>query len=501
MSFVRRSIRINNENEVLTNRDGFRPAKRQIEENAEEAGNAEKHFRLTKQPKTDSNGGIRRTALGDVTNRRSVLGNATNRISIKKSTVSSMSTSLSTAGAVFKKKITAGKRSLRNVNIGSRSLNTANSSKRDLENINESNCFVATANISKRNLDHVSVGCRHAIPAPSVAPILCARGSSSSSITEPMSRSTSSVTLVVNTCETMGQISKLSPKFNIVSPTIEKKEHDIDSKDKNDPTACWQYAEEITKYHLETEKNRRPNGSYMAHQSNINSKMRAILVDWLVDVHYKYGLLSQTLHIAILLIDYFLEKNLSIGRRRLQLVGVTAMFIASKYEDIYPPEAEEFVKITDNAYTREEVFQMEAKMLATIGFRVTFPTAFQFMRRFIKASRTCNDRVEHFAHYVIDRSLQEYKLIKYLPSTIAASAVYVARTQMRDIPAWSSTMEHHSTYSEQSLTSCVNDIKEMLWNAHNGVGKLAKLTAVRRKFSKARFLAVAAEPLAFRKSI
>lgn len=184
------------------------------------------------------------------------------------------------------------------------------------------------------------------------------------------------------------------------------------------------------------QKKRKPSSSYMTRQSDVNPKMRAILVDWLVDVHYKYGLMPQTLHIAVLLIDHYLDKNLSVERQRLQLVGISAMFIASKYEEIYPPEAEDFVKITDNAYTRDEVFQMEAKMLATIGYRVTFPTAFQFVKRFLKASRTCDDRVEHFAHYAIDRSLQEYKLLKYLPSTIAASAVHISRTQMRDFPAW-----------------------------------------------------------------
>lgn len=174
----------------------------------------------------------------------------------------------------------------------------------------------------------------------------------------------------------------------------------------------------------------------MSRQTDINSKMRAILVDWLVDVHCKYDLLPQTLHVAVRLIDRYLEKDLAVPRQRLQLVGVTAMFIASKYEEIYPPEADDFVRITDNAYTRDEVFKMEEELLASIGYRVTFPTSYQFMKRFIKASRTRDDRVEHFSHYVIDRSLQEYKLVKYLPSTIAASAVHIARTQMRDLPVW-----------------------------------------------------------------
>lgn len=174
----------------------------------------------------------------------------------------------------------------------------------------------------------------------------------------------------------------------------------------------------------------------MTLQTDINSKMRAILIDWLVDVHYKYALLPQTLHIAILLIDRFLEKNKALKRQKLQLVGITAMFVASKYEEIYPPEASDFVKITDNAYSKEELFQMERELLAGLEYRVTFPTSYQFMKRFVKASKPKDDRVEHFAHYVIDRTLQEIRMLKYAPSLIAASAVHMAKTQMDELPAW-----------------------------------------------------------------
>ncbi|GMF13468.1 unnamed protein product [Phytophthora lilii] len=334
-------------------------------------------------------------------------------LQIKKASVSSMSSSVANAAALAKKKTIASKRSLSNVNIISR----------NASNIN--------AKATKRTFSNVNLSSRHTSSTTTSTASLIR---SSSSIINRMTRPLSPTKPAIGS---FGLMDKPSPMVDIIPPTLEREEdHDIDSEDKNDPTACWHYAEDITKYHLETEKERKTSSSYMTRQSDINAKMRAILVDWLVDVHYKYGLLPQTLHIAVLLIDQYLEKELSVKRQRLQLVGVSAMFIAAKYEEIYPPEAEDFVKITDNAYTREEVFQMEAKMLATLGYRVTFPTAFQFMKRFVKASRTCDDRVEHFAHYVIDRSLQEYKLIKYLPSTIAASAVYIARTQMRDVPAW-----------------------------------------------------------------
>ncbi|CCI39810.1 unnamed protein product [Albugo candida] len=281
-----------------------------------------------------------------------------------------------------------------------------------------------------------------------------------------------------------------------VLPKIPQKEkHDIDSKDKNDASSCWQYAEEITKYQLSVEKEFMTSCSYMSRQSDINSKMRSILIDWLVDVHCKYDLTPHALHIAIQLIDRYLEKNLSVPRQRLQLVGVTAMFIASKYEEIYPPEAEDFVRITDNAYTRDEVFGMEESILSSVSYRVTFPTAYHFIQRFFKASGTSDDRVHYFAHYIIDRSLQEYKLIRHRPSLIASSALYISKCQMNEFPLWNSILEHHTSYKEAELSKCVADLREMLWNAQNGVGKTSKLSAVRRKFEKERFMGVAKLPL------
>lgn len=76
-----------------------------------------------------------------------------------------------------------------------------------------------------------------------------------------------------------------------------------------------------------------PSPNYMFSQKDINEKMRAILVDWIIEVHLKFKLLPETLFITINLIDRYLSL-VSIKRNNLQLVGVTAMFIASKYEQI-----------------------------------------------------------------------------------------------------------------------------------------------------------------------
>ena len=92
----------------------------------------------------------------------------------------------------------------------------------------------------------------------------------------------------------------------------------------------------------------------MSNQEDINEKMRTVLVDWLIEVHLKFKLLPETLYLTVNLIDRYLALE-SVSRKRLQLVGVTAMLIASKYEEIYPPEIKDFVFVTDQAYNRDDV--------------------------------------------------------------------------------------------------------------------------------------------------
>lgn len=80
--------------------------------------------------------------------------------------------------------------------------------------------------------------------------------------------------------------------------------------------------------------------------------MRGILHSWLVEVHLKFKLLPETLYIAINLIDRYLERRF-VARNEYQLLGTTAMLIACKYEERYPPVIEDFVHITDNTYSRD----------------------------------------------------------------------------------------------------------------------------------------------------
>lgn len=129
-------------------------------------------------------------------------------------------------------------------------------------------------------------------------------------------------------------------------------------------------------------KETQPDGPLLQ-QKEINQRMRATLIAWLVEVHLKFKLTPETLYITVTLIDRICDR-IPIKRSELQLIGVTSMLIASKYQEVDPPLLLDFVYITDNSYTREQVLQTEHLILTELGFELSFPTAYTFLERFLQ---------------------------------------------------------------------------------------------------------------------
>ena len=136
---------------------------------------------------------------------------------------------------------------------------------------------------------------------------------------------------------------------------------DIDDRDKDDPLCVTEYVEDMYTHFRGKEIGTSVRPTYMETQAHINERMRSILVDWLVEVHLKFKLVPETLYLTVNLIDRYLERA-EVSRPRLQLVGVTALLLASKYEEIYPPELRDLVYICDRAYTRQDVSQRFKRM-------------------------------------------------------------------------------------------------------------------------------------------
>jgi Cyclin len=218
-------------------------------------------------------------------------------------------------------------------------------------------------------------------------------------------------------------------------------------------------------------------------QNDINEKMRAILIDWLVDVHLKFKLLPETLFLTVNIIDRYLG-IVPIVRQKLQLVGVSAMLIATKYEEIYPPEVKDFEYVTDKAYNRAEILDMEGKILSTLNFNLTHTSAYRFLERYAKVAGF-DEKSFSLARYLLELALIEYKMLKYIPSNMAAASVYLVNKILKR-EGWPDIMVKQAKYSESQIRPCAKDLCVLLQNAGKG-----NLTAVKRKFSNPKFHEVA----------
>ncbi|KAL5227166.1 hypothetical protein ABZP36_015431 [Zizania latifolia] len=251
-----------------------------------------------------------------------------------------------------------------------------------------------------------------------------------------------------------------------------------------DPQLCATLASDIYMHLREAETKKRPSTDFMETiQKDVNPSMRAILIDWLVEVAEEYRLVPDTLYLTVNYIDRYLSGN-EINRQRLQLLGVACMLIAAKYEEICAPQVEEFCYITDNTYFRDEVLEMEASVLNYLKFEMTAPTAKCFLRRFVRAALVCDEdpalHLEFLANYVAELSLLEYNLLSYPPSLVAASAIFLAKFILQPTKhPWNSTLAHYTQYKPSELSDCVKALHRLF-----SVGPGSNLPAIREKYSQ-----------------
>jgi len=257
----------------------------------------------------------------------------------------------------------------------------------------------------------------------------------------------------------------------------------LQSRSEDDDSVA-EYVPDIVEKLYSEEATGMPWANYMDMQPDVNSRMRAILVDWLIEVHMKFRLRPETLFLTINLIDRYLTR-MPVTRKRLQLVGVVAMFIAAKFEEVDPPSAGSFAYITDNAYTKDDIFKMECTVLTALGFKIVVPTSVHFFEYLLRACR-CDDLQREVAQYVLELALPDLKMLRHEPSHLVSAALLLCNELLGRRPAWPPQMSRLSRHSEQALRGCAAELRNLLEAAPG-----SNLQAVRKKYSQQTHLAVA----------
>lgn len=237
---------------------------------------------------------------------------------------------------------------------------------------------------------------------------------------------------------------------------------DLDTPEMDEPTTVAEYAPEIFKYLMSCEMGTMPHPDYVRYQvDNVTWEMRDIMVDWLIEVHQKFRMTPETLYLAVNLLDRYLSL-VQVTIDKLQLVAITALFVASKVEEIMIPNIDEFAYLADNTYTTEEIRVTERRVLAAINFKLSYPNPMNFLRRISKAddydihSRT-------IAKYLMEIGIVDHRFLRCQPSLLAAGAMYLAR-KILDRGRWDANLTHYSCYREEEILPVVEMMLDYVRN-------------------------------------
>ncbi|KAK5122025.1 hypothetical protein LTR85_004271 [Meristemomyces frigidus] len=224
-----------------------------------------------------------------------------------------------------------------------------------------------------------------------------------------------------------------------------------------DTSMVAEYGDEIFGYMRELETRMSPNPRYMDQQQEIQWSMRAVLMDWVIQVHQRFNLLPETLFLTVNYIDRFLScKIVSLGK--LQLVGATAIFVAAKYEEVQCPTISEIIYMVDGGYSADELLKAERFMLSMLQFELGWPGPMSFLRRISKAD-DYDLETRTLAKYFLEVTVMDERFVGCTPSFLAAGAHCMARLMLRK-GDWSQAHVFYSNYTYAQLRQLLAAVLE-----------------------------------------
>ena len=282
-----------------------------------------------------------------------------------------------------------------------------------------------------------------------------------------------------------GPIFDLKQQFS--QTEVQTQEHEaspqFDRKHADNPRYMSEYMKDIMENLYNAEK-RVVRQQYIESQPELTEKMRIILIDWLIEVHMKFKCRTETLFLAVDIVDRYLAV-VQTSRSTLQLVGVTALLLAAKYEEIWPPEVKDCVYISANTYTREDVLRMERSICGTLQFRFTKPNIIHFLSRLVEVV-DAGTELRHMALFFAEVSLLNYALYTYPPSQLAAACVFLAIRMQDPYATWNQVLQYYSQYSAVDVYLIAKRILEFAEYIMS-----SRFVAIKKKYSTTKFSEVA----------
>jgi hypothetical protein len=262
---------------------------------------------------------------------------------------------------------------------------------------------------------------------------------------------------------------------------LEQTSPGVDKNDLSDTQAVVEYAKAIFEHFRIHEKKYLPSPYLMDSQSELKEVHRVTLFDWLVDIHMKFKMLPETYFLTINLVDRFLETS-SVSKNKFQLVGISAMMIAGKYEEIYPPKLPQYCKVCAGAYTEEEIKSMEQLILDKLNWNLTVATAETFLARYLKIS-SADTKISLMSNFFVEVASMDLESYQHSPSIVASAAIMLSKSLLNHTDVWDYACEYYTSYKKADLEEC------MLWLVEkvDDIDMDENCTALKRKYDSKKY--------------
>ena len=266
--------------------------------------------------------------------------------------------------------------------------------------------------------------------------------------------------------------------LNIYSP---------EEKVKNDPQYVVEYSKEIMNNVKFNEKINYPlyEKNFLKFHPKLSEFKRAVLVDWLIHVQYNFELLENTLFLTINLMDRMLEATKNIKMECFQLLGVSCMFIASKYEEIYPPELHDFLYLCGDKYKKKEILLYEIHILEKLNFDILCVNPFIFLDRYYLLYEVENKQIYFMAQMLIELCYFSLDLMKYGSDLLAHSMLFLAMKIKNNKLGYSNKFKLYSGFTD-------NDVKNVIKSFWYFCKEFRedRFPSILKKYSKKKYLNV-----------
>uniref|UniRef100_H2RL04 Cyclin E1 n=1 Tax=Takifugu rubripes TaxID=31033 RepID=H2RL04_TAKRU len=172
----------------------------------------------------------------------------------------------------------------------------------------------------------------------------------------------------------------------------------------------------------------------MEKHPHLQPKMRAILLDWLMEVSEVYKLHRETYHLAQDYFDRFMATQRNVFKSTLQLIGITCLFIAAKVEEMYPPKVHQFAYVTDEACTEDEILSMEIIIMMELKWSLSPQTPVSWLNVYMQVAylketdelllpRYPQETFTQIAQ-LLDLCLLDVRCLEFSNGVLAASALF-----------------------------------------------------------------------------